>query len=55
MTVERIKEILNDRISFLTGMVDAGTEFQEGYEHELLAVKMVLRQIEREESKEGGE
>lgn len=52
MTVERVKEILRDRIDFLQCMVDAGTDFQDGYEHELLSVKMVLSQIEREEKEE---
>lgn len=53
MTVERIKEILRDRIDFLQCMVDAGTDFhQDGYEHELFAVKMVLHQIEHEEREE---
>lgn len=52
MTVERVKEILQDRISFLQGMIDAGTDFQDGYEHEQFAVKMVLRQIEHEEQEE---
>lgn len=52
MTVEHVKEILKDRISFLQGMIDAGTDFQDGYEHEQFAVKMVLRQIEREEEEE---
>ena len=52
MTIERVKEILRDRIDFLQCMVDAGTDFQDGYEHELLSVKMVLSQIEREEKEE---
>lgn len=52
MTVERVKEILQDRISFLQGMIDAGTDFQDGYEHEQFAVRMVLHQIEHEEQEE---
>ena len=52
MTVERVKEILRDRIDFLQCMVDAGTDFQDGYEHELFAVKTVLYQIEHEEREE---
>lgn len=52
MTVERVKEILRDRIDFLQLMVDAGIDFQDGYEHELFAVKTVLYQIEHEEREE---
>ena len=55
MTVERVKQILKDRISFLQDMIDIGTDCQVCYEHEQLAVKMVLYQIELEESEEGGE
>lgn len=55
MTVARVKEILKDRISLLQGIIDAGTDFQDGYEHEQFAVKMVLWQIEREEEEEQNE
>ncbi len=52
MTVERVKEILRDRIDFLQCLVDSGTDSYYGYEHELFAVKMVLSQIEHEEREE---
>lgn len=55
MTVERVKEILNDRISFLQGLIDTGIDSYYGYEHEQFSLKMALRQIEQEEEDEKNE